>query len=979
MDELSPKQFGDFFRELWPRDGGRLPGYDPFPWQDRLALGVCDGGWPEVLDLPTASGKTACIDVAVFAMAFRRHGPRRVFFVVDRRIVVDAAYERMKDIACRLRKAQGGVLKTVADRLREMARSDDPLTTYQMRGGIYRDNSWVRSPLQPTLIASTVDQVGSRLLFRGYGVGDNVLAIHAGLVANDALIFLDEAHCSRAFSETLAAVQRYRGSDWAAQDAQAPFSVVEMTATPARSSNVRFSLGEEDYRQTELRKRLYAPKPTKLVVSKARAKDFDKLAKTLVDEAVGLARVPGLRRIGLIVNRVKTARLAYAALEGEYRVHLLIGRMRPVDRVDLPPDLAAMLSRNPRGTDGGPVFIVATQCLEVGADLDFDAIVTECASIDALLQRFGRLDRIGALNDSGVKAQGRIVIASAMSDPKYRDPIYGDALSKTWKWLNDATEDLDFGICSEAGNTTVRERLQFAGDAGGLRRETPSAPVLLPAHLDLLVQTAPRPALEPDIELYLHGMENGSPEVQVVWRADLAAESTDQWAEIVSLCPPVSAEAMGVPLREFRAWLMGTWDGAVASDLEGIDGETSDEDEGQLRCKVLRWRGDKSDAINDVKDVGRIRPGDTLILAEASGGWNELGHIPQDALPLGAPVDAAERAGLALRRWVMRLHPTLLKGWPANPARERLIELIRRPALETGELSQALRDCKEQLRAGPVWLAEMLNNVPRRPELEAYPAAGGVSVGWVLSQRSAEADSGDDESSASEPVRLDEHLADVTAAVAETAHALIGGTRTQQDMVRAAQFHDYGKADPRFQALLHGGDPLAAQFAPRLLAKGRVARQSRQARKEQFVRSGLPDGFRHELVSLLLAQEAPEAGGDELRWLGWRNGYSCWAREAPEIVSDDLALHLIASHHGRCRPFAPVVGDSGGDLAYNGRRITSEGRMEKAAHRLDSCVADRFWRLTRLYGWWGLAYLESVFRLGDWKASQLEENARESR
>src|ERR1017187_4966519 len=130
MDELSPSQFGAFFRELWPRDGGRLPPHSPFPWQERLALEVCDGGWPDVLDLPTASGKTACIDVAGFAMAVPRRGPRRVFFVVDRRIVVDAAYERMKDIACRLREARGGVLKAVADRLREMAHSNEPLTTY---------------------------------------------------------------------------------------------------------------------------------------------------------------------------------------------------------------------------------------------------------------------------------------------------------------------------------------------------------------------------------------------------------------------------------------------------------------------------------------------------------------------------------------------------------------------------------------------------------------------------------------------------------------------------------------------------------------------------------------------------------------------------------------------------------------------------------------------------------------------------------
>src|SRR5580698_2953938 len=116
----TPDQFEKFYKSVHEKADD--PTFGAFPWQRRLAKLVHEGDWPRAIALPTAAGKTACIDIAVFALACgAKNAARRIFFVVDRRIVVDQAFEHAKKLAKVLDRASDCVLHETADALRDIA------------------------------------------------------------------------------------------------------------------------------------------------------------------------------------------------------------------------------------------------------------------------------------------------------------------------------------------------------------------------------------------------------------------------------------------------------------------------------------------------------------------------------------------------------------------------------------------------------------------------------------------------------------------------------------------------------------------------------------------------------------------------------------------------------------------------------------------------------------------------------------------
>ena len=226
----------------------------PFPWQSRLAQELCTTNvWPEVLDLPTGSGKTACIDVALFhwLVSASRGRPsdaaRRIAFVVDRRIIVDEATERARKIRAAIADATSGVLGEARQVLMASAR-DAVIGVFALRGGVARERNLVRDPLRVSVVLSTVDQVGSRILFRGYGVSDGMRPMHAGIFGTDTLLLLDEAHIAEPFKQTLEAVVREQARAEISSLGPKSLRWAQLSATPSdeqRHTRV-FSLSGED-------------------------------------------------------------------------------------------------------------------------------------------------------------------------------------------------------------------------------------------------------------------------------------------------------------------------------------------------------------------------------------------------------------------------------------------------------------------------------------------------------------------------------------------------------------------------------------------------------------------------------------------------------------------------------------------------------------------------------------------------------------
>jgi len=94
------------------------------------------------------------------------------------------------------------------------------------------------------------------------------------------------------------------------------------------------------------------------------------------------------KRVLMVSNQVQIAQQRYAQVEAMDVPSMLIhSRYKRKERAELEAKIKEFEAM------GGPCVVSATQVVEVSLDISFDAMITDAAPLDALVQRFGRVNR----------------------------------------------------------------------------------------------------------------------------------------------------------------------------------------------------------------------------------------------------------------------------------------------------------------------------------------------------------------------------------------------------------------------------------------------------------------------------------------------------------------------------------------------------------------------------------------------------------
>jgi CRISPR-associated endonuclease/helicase Cas3 len=430
--------------------------------------------------------------------------------------VVDQTTTEVEKFREKLIKPVSDELIQLASRLRSLsaiASRDDshaPIAISTLRGQFADNREWSADPSRPAVICGTVDMMGSRLLFSGYGIGFKAKPLHAGFLGQDALLVHDEAHLEPAFQKLIERIEQVQDQErkHSCQVPWSPLRVMALTAT-SRGSGMALTLDDRDLVHPVVRQRINATKTIHL-------HEVDD-EKSLPDRIADLALTfkDSDRAVLIFVRRIEDIDKIMKKLS-KSNAELLTGTLRGLERDELVkrPIFQRFLPEANRDEhitpEPGTVYLICTSAGEVGVNMSGDDLVGDVATLESMAQRLGRLNRFGIRDDS----LAHIVHPAEFSD---KDPLASQrkaALKMLQRLDGDGSPHAISELIASLSND--ERKATFAPE--------PETLFASDALFDAWALTSIRKKLpgRPRVEPFLHGIaEWQPPQTFVAWREEV--------------------------------------------------------------------------------------------------------------------------------------------------------------------------------------------------------------------------------------------------------------------------------------------------------------------------------------------------------------------------------------------------------------------------------------------------------------------------
>ncbi len=510
--------FDQFFSTAFGKD------INPFAYQQALA----ERAWPDALIAPTGLGKTAAVVLgwAWQHVAAEYAPPRRLVYCLPMRTLVEQTERNVREWLRRLGEAEPHWKSRLPD---------SETGVHVLMGGI-DEPRWFEKPEHPTILIGTQDMLLSRALMRGYAMSRFRWPVDFALLHNDAQWVFDEVQLMSsglATSTQLEGFRRKLGTEIASRSLW-----VSATLHPDWLGTVDFQQNPtvwcvpydfpQDAQSPHVRKLIDAPKPIQqasVAPVSAKKADLDAYATALAEETLRLHRLHQENRTTLVVvNTVVRAQAVHKALQKKdspARLTLIHSRFRSKDR-------KAQMDKLPEPGEAKDLIVVATQAIEAGVDLSAAVMLTELAPASSLVQRFGRVNRYGELNDSGGGIIRWIDLIGGDLGDSLAAPYEIDELAIGRERIAALTDARPFNLAPPAPDDCAHQRVIRSRDM-----------------LDLYDTDPDLTGFDVDIAPYIRDAEDT--DIRVFWR-DLSDRLENQLA-------PTRDELCAVPIKQARDWL----------------------------------------------------------------------------------------------------------------------------------------------------------------------------------------------------------------------------------------------------------------------------------------------------------------------------------------------------------------------------------------------------------------------------------------